>query len=286
MTAASSASLPDKTPIEKRPEEWDFRWVASDEEADHVYLLELTREVIREAEAQLTKPKEKRGLAALLEAMSPLSTLMASRKVIGAIRRLDKSQFIVGVMAMHSGHSGGSFGGLPPAYNRLKVLRAIAGASRGPRIGFTKLAPGKPCTPLSLGSDTFCLLKIPEGTNAKAAKADFAAWADENLPAGKVSTGGRPDLAMVKLLRLAFYRFNQAWEHPRPYAGFAVAVQGRAKDEMARASSRFGIRHYADFMDPKLNKPKAATWTEGVAVAKADIQPLVAELVAAARSLG
>jgi hypothetical protein len=117
------------------------------------------------------------------------------------------------------------------------------------------------------------------------AKDDFAVWADANLPAGTVRVGGRPDLPSVKLLRLAFYRFDERWEHPRPYAGFAVAVRKLAKGGLSSAFTDFGSRCYVSFMNPKANQPKPSNWSEYVSFARAELEPLVAEVVEVAKSL-
>jgi hypothetical protein len=279
-----SRSIKVAVPIEERPIEWDFRWVNSEEEADHVYLLELTREVIRQADVRLGKPKEKKALMALVKIMALAATGLLSRKDADAVKTLEKTQFMVGVMTAYATTSGDLVGRLPAAFVRMKTLRSIASQPRGVVVGIKNLPLGQPFTPLSFSGESYHLLRIPKGATAKMAKDDFALWADDNLPKGKVPLGGRPDLHSLKLLRLAFYRFDQAWEHPRPYAGFAVAVRANAKGDMAPAFTDFGKDWYDPFMQPMENQPKSATWSEAVSAAKLEIAPLVAELVAAAKS--
>jgi hypothetical protein len=270
-------------PIEKRPIEWDFRWVKSEEEADHVYLLELTREVIRQADMRLGTPKEKKALMGLVDTMASAATGLRSRKAVAAVKKLEKTQFMVGVMTAYATGRGDSAGRLPTAFVRMKMLRSIASQPRGVVVGITNLPPGQP-SPFSFSGESYHLLRIPKGATAKMAKDDFALWADTNLPAGKVPIGGRPYLHSLKLLRLAFYRFDQAWEHPRPFAGFAVAVRDNAKGDMAPAFTDFGNDWYGPFMQPEENQPKSVTWSECVSAAKLEIEPLVAEVVAVAKS--
>jgi hypothetical protein len=271
-------------PIEERPIEWDFRWVKSEEEADHVYLLELTREVIRQADMRLGKPKEKKALMGMVDAMALDADGLRSRKAEAVVKKLKKAQFMAGVLTAYATRRGDSAGRLPAAFVRMKILRSIASQPRGVVVGITNLPPGQPFSPFSFSGESYHLLRITKGATAKMAKGDFAAWADANLPKGKVTLGGRPDLHSLKLLRLAFYRFDQAWEHPRPYAGFAVAVQGNAKGEMASAFTDFGNQWYKPFMHPEENQPKSATWSECVSAAELEIEPLVAEVVAVAKS--
>lgn len=271
-------------PIEERPIEWDFRWVKSEEEADHVYLLELTREVIRQADMLLGKPKEKKALMGMVEAMALDADGLRSRKAEAVVNKLKKTQFMAGVLTAYATRRGDSAGRLPAAFVRMKMLRSIASQPRGAVVGITNLPPGQPFSPFSFSGESYYLLRVPKGATAKMAKDDFALWADDHLPKGKVPLGGRPDLHSLKLLRLAFYRFDKEWEHPRPYAGFAVAVRDCAKGEMASAFTDFGNQWYEPFMQPGENQPKSATWSEGVSAAKLEIAPLVAEVVAVAKS--
>lgn len=272
-------------PIEKRPIEWDFRWVGSEDEADHAYLLELTREVIRQANLRLGKPKEKKALIALVEAMAVAASGLATHKGAAAVLRLEKAQFMIGVMVIYATGIGDVSGRLPTAFARMKTIRSFASQPRGASVGITELPAGKPFTLFNFGGESYFLLKIPKGVTANVAKNDFAVWADTNLPAGKVPVGGRPDLNIVKLLRLAYYRFDQEWLYPRPHAGFAVAVRDSAAGTMSPAFTEFGNRSYASFMSLRANQPKPSTWTEYVSAAEAELEPLVAEILVAAKSL-
>lgn len=275
----------DEQPIERLPVEWDFRWVGSEEEADEVYVLELSREVLRQAEKRLKGRKEKQALADMVEAMVFPVNGLPSPKISAAIERLKKASFVAGVVMTYAGHAAGALNRLPPAILRLKQIRANTGQPRGPIVDVTPLPSGQTFRPLSLSGETYLVVKIPRGTSSRMAKNDFAVWADTNLPAGAVRVGGRPDLPSVKLLRLAFYRFEERWEHPRPYAGFAVAVRAQAKCGLSSTFTDFGNRCYAPFMNPKANQPKPSNWSEYVAFARAELEPLVVEVVEAAKSI-
>ena len=279
-----SKAKQDEQPIEELPVEWDFRWVGSEQEADEVYVLELSREVLRQAEKRLKGRKEKQALTDMVEAMIFQVNGLPSPKVSEAIKRLKMSSFVAGIVMTYAGHAAGALNRLPPAIQRMKQIQANIGRPRGPIVDVTPLPSGQVFRPLSLSGETYLVVKIPKGASSRMAKDDFAVWADTNLPAGTVRVGGRPDLPSVKLLRLAFYRFEQRWEHPRPYAGFAVAVRDNAKGEMASAFTDFGNQWYASFMQPEENQPKSATWSECVSAVKQEIAPLVAEVVAVAKS--
>lgn len=279
-----SKAKQDEQPIEELPVEWDFRWVGSEQEADEVYVLELSREVLRQAEKRLKGRKEKQALTDMVEAMVFQVNGLPSPKVSEAIKRLKMSSFVAGIVMTYAGHAAGALNRLPPAIQRMKQIQANIGRPRGPIVDVTPLPSGQVFRPLSLSGETYLVVKIPKGASSRMAKDDFAVWADTNLPAGTVRVGGRPDLPSVKLLRLAFYRFEQRWEHPRPYAGFAVAVRDNAKGEMASAFTDFGNQWYASFMQPEENQPKSATWSECVSAVKQEIAPLVAEVVAVAKS--
>ena len=279
-----SKAKQDEQPIEELPVEWDFRWVGSEQEADEVYVLELSREVLRQAEKRLKGRKEKQALTDMVEAMVFQVNGLPSPKVSEAIKRLKMSSFVAGIVMTYAGHAAGALNRLPPAIKRMKQIQANLGRPRGPIVDVTPLPSGQVFRPLSLSGETYLVVKIPKGASSRMAKDDFAVWADINLPAGTVRVGGRPDLPSVKLLRLAVYRFEQRWEHPRPYAGFAVAVRDNAKGEIASAFTDFGNQWYASFMQPEENQPKSATWSECVSAAKQEIAPLVAEVVAVAKS--
>jgi hypothetical protein len=279
-----SKAKQDEQPIEELPVEWDFRWVGSEQEADEVYVLELSREVLRQAEKRLKGRKEKQALTDMVEAMVFQVSGLPSPKVSEAIKRLKMSSFVAGIVMTYAGHAAGALNRLPPAIQRMKQIQANIGRPRGPIVDVTPLPSGQVFRPLSLSGETYLVVKIPKGASSRMAKDDFAVWADINLPAGTVRVGGRPDLPSVKLLRLAFYRFEQRWEHPRPYAGFAVAVRDNAKGEIASAFTDFGNQWYASFMQPEKNQPKSATWSECVSAVKQEIAPLVAEVVAVAKS--
>jgi hypothetical protein len=272
-------------PIEELPIEWDFRWVGSEEEADEVYVLELSREVLKQAEKRLKGGKEKQALNDMVEAMVFPVNGLPSPKVSAAIERLKKASFVAGIVMTYARHAAGALNSLPPAIQRLKQIQTNIGQPRGPIVDVTPLPSGQTFRPLSLSGETYLVVKIPKGASSRMAKDVFAVWADANLPAGTVRVGGRPDLPSVKLLRLAFYRFEQRWQHPRPYAGFAVAVQTLAKSGLSSSFTDFGNRSYAPFMNPKANQPKPSNWSEYVSFARAELEPLVAEVVEVAKSL-
>ena len=280
-----SKAKQDEQPIEELPIEWDFRWVGSEQEADEVYVLELSREVLRQAEKRLKGLKEKQALTDRVEAMIFQVNGLPSRKVSEAIKRLKMSSFVAGIVMTYAGHAAGALNRLPPAIQRMKQIQANIGRPRGPIVDVTPLPSGQVFRPLSLSGETYLVVKIPKGASSRMAKDDFAVWADANLPAGIVRVGGRPDLPSVKLLRLAFYRFEQRWEHPRPYAGFAVAVRTQTKGGLSSSFTDFGNRSYAPYMNPKANQPKPSNWSEYVSFARAELEPLIVEVVEAAKSL-
>jgi hypothetical protein len=280
-----SKGKPDQQPIELLPVEWDFRWVGSEEESGEVYVLELAREVLRQAEKRLKEKKEKRAFAELIEAMCFTVNGMSSVVGLEALKRLNKASFVAGVMMTYAGHKGAALNRLPPAIERLKQIKSNTSHPGGGIVGINPLPAGQAFRPLCLSDETYLVVRIPKGATARMAKADFSAWADTNLPAGAVHVGGRPDLPSVKLVRLAFFRFQERWQHPRPYAGFAVAVRAHAKGGMETLFTDFGNRCYAPYMNAKANQPKPSNWSEYVSAAKAELEPLIAEVVEAAKSL-
>jgi hypothetical protein len=185
----------------------------------------------------------------------------------------------------YAGQAAGALGRLPPAIQRSKHIQATTSQQMRPIVDVRTLSPGQTFRSFSFSDETYLVVKIPKGVPSGMAKDEFAAWADANLPAGTVRVGGRPVLPSVKLLRLAFFRFEQRWEHPRPYAGFAVAVRTQAKGGLSSSFTDFGNRNYAPYMNVKANQPKPSTWTEYVSEARDELEPLIAEVVEAAKSL-
>jgi hypothetical protein len=275
----------DEQPIERLPVEWDFRWVGSEEEADEVYMLEFSREVIRQAEKRLKGAKEKQALTDLVEAMVLPVNGLPSPKALAASERLKKASFVGGVIMTYAGYEAGALCRLPPAIKRMKQIQASAGRPKGSFVDVTPLSSGETFRAFSFSGETYLVVKIPKGATSRMAKDDFSVWADANLPAGTIRVGGRPDLPSVKLLRLAFFRFHVRWAHPRPFAGFAVAVQSQAKGEMSPLFSDFGNCCYAPFMNQRAKQPKPSNWSEYVSAAKAELEPFVAEVVEVVKSM-
>lgn len=281
-----SKSSKGPVPIEDLPIEWDFRWVASDEEAEEVYLLELTREVIREADSRLKVKKEGVALRLLLETMANSAVWLSSPGVKPAIEGLQNAGFVAGVVAMYGNINGRVAVPLPTALEHIDRVREIVDQRSKPHGVVTGFPPGKSFNPhLNLSGGKQYILTIQRGMTARAAKQSFEAWADANLPAGQVLSGGRPDEPVVKLLRLAYYRFDRLFAHPRPFGAFAVAVRKYSTSEMAFLFSPYGNLVYAPFMNESLKQPRASSWSEYVTAAKAELEPLVLELVKAARLL-
>jgi hypothetical protein len=275
----------DEEPIELLPVEWDFRWVGSEDEASEVYLLELSREVLRQAERRLKGRREKRALDDLVESLVFPANGLPSRKASAAIQSLKKADFLAGVLMTYAGQATGALGRLQPAIQLSKRTQAAASQQRTPIVGVRTLSPGETFRSFGFSGETCLVVKIPKGVSSSMAKDVFAVWADANLPSGAVDPGGRPPSPSVKLMRLAFFRFEQRWEHPRPYAGFAVAVRTQAKGGLSSSFTDFGNRCYAPFMNVKANQPKPSSWTEYVAKARDELEPLIAEVVEVAKSL-
>lgn len=274
-------------PVEKRPEEWDFRWVGSEAEAGHLLVLEQAREALRQADMRLTTAREKKALRRLVMAMTIWGWTNSSDRERKAVGGLSLSAFISGVIIDYADAEEVALNGLPTGFEVRQLIRRISKTApdADDQLHIKVLPKGVPVTPAGFVRGTFLLAKVPPGFTARKAKAQFSAWADANLPADPKRKGGRPELPSLGLQRLAFYRFDQAWEGPRAYAGFAVSVRGGASDVVRAEFTEFGNRMYAPFMNPKANQPKAATWSESVAIVRKELAPIVGELVDAARSL-
>jgi len=276
-----------QAPIDQRPVEWDFRWVGSEAEADHVLVLEQAREALRQVDMRLTTSREKADLLRLVMAMTARGAIAADPKLLSLVHGLKRSAFVAGVIAAFIGPSGLREVELPTAFELRHRIRSISGQkpSPGAQLHITPLSEGQHFTTWPATSDKFFVFRLDQGMTAGRAKEQFAEWADANLPAGPKRKGGRPELPSWGLQRLAFFRFTQGCAQPRPHAAFAVSVRAHANEGMAAEFTEFGNRMYAPFMNPKANQPKAATWSESVAIVRKELAPIVAELVAAVKSL-
>jgi len=276
-----------QAPIDQRPVEWDFRWVGSEAEADHVLALEQAREALRQADMRLTTSHEKAALRRLVMAMTVRGMLTAEPRLLGLVEGLKRSAFVAGVVAVLVGPSGLRQVELPTAFELRHRIRSISDQklSPGAQLHITPLLKGQQFTPWPATTDKFFVFRLHQRMTASRAKEQFAEWADANLSAAPKLKGGRPELPSLGLQRLAFFRFNQACGHPRPYAGFAVSVREHATKSMHPEFTDFGNRMYAPFMDPQANQPKAATWSESVSIVRKELAPIVAELVEAVKSL-
>ena len=273
--------------IEQCPVEWDFRWVGSEAEAEHVLALELAREALRQADMRLTTSHEKAALRGLVMAMTVWGMLTAEPKLLGLVDGLKRSAFVAGVVAAFVGPSGLREVELPAAFVLRHLIRSISDQklSPGAQLHITLLSKGQHFTPWSATTDKFFVFRLHQGMTASRAKEQFAEWADANLSAAPKFKGGRPELPSLGLQRLAFFRFNQACGHPRPYAGFAVSVREHATKSMQPEFTDFGNRMYAPFMNLKANQPRATTWSESVSIVRKELAPIVTELVEAVKSL-
>ena len=276
-----------QAPIDQRPVEWDFRWVGSEAEADHVLALEQAREAIRQVDMRLTTSREKAALNRLVMAMTARGMITAEPKLLGLVDGLKRSAFVAGVIAAFIGPSGLREIELPTAFELRHRIRSISDRklSPGAQLHITPLTKGKHFTPWPATTDKFFVFRLHQGMTAGRAKEQFAEWADANLPAGPKRKGGRPELPSWGLQRLAFFRFAQASTQPRPHAAFAVSVREHASKSMASEFTEFGNRMYAPFMNPKANQPKAATWSESVSIVRKELAPIVAELVDVVKSI-
>jgi hypothetical protein len=274
-------------PIEKRPEEWDFRWVGSEAEAGHLLVLEQAREALRQADMRLTTTREKKALRRLVMAMTIWGWTNSSDRERKAVEGLSCSAFISGVIIDYAGAEELALNGLPTGFEVRHLIRRISkpDPDAEAKVRIDVLRKGVPVEPSSFSRDSWLLVKVPPGFTARKATAQFSEWAKVNLPAEKKLKGGRPELPSLGLQRLAFYRFDQAWEGPRAYAGFAVSVRGGASDVVRPEFTEFGNRMYAPFMNPKANQPKAATWSESVSIVRKELAPIVAELVDVVKSI-
>lgn len=273
--------------IEQRPVEWDFRWVGSEAEAEHVLALELAREALRQADMRLTTSREKTALHRLVMAMTARGTIAADPELLSLVYGLKRSAFVAGVISAFVRPSELREVDLPTAFKLRHRIRSISDQklSPGAQLHITPLSKGKHFTPWPATSDKFFVFRLNQGMTAERAKEQFAEWADANLPAGPKRKGGRPELPSWGLQRLAFFRFAQASEQPRPHAAFAVSVREHASKSMASEFTEFGNRMYAPFMNPKANQPKAATWSESVSIVRKELAPIVAELVDVVKSI-
>ena len=276
-----------QAPIDQRPVEWDFRWVGSEAEADHVLALEQAREALRQVDMHLTTSREKAALLRLVMAMTARGAIAADPKLLSLVHGLKRSAFGAGVIAAFIGPSALREVELPTAFELRHRIRSISAQkpSPGAQLHITPLSKGQHFTTWLATSDKFFVFRLDQGMTAGRAKEQFAEWADANLPAGPKRKGGRPELPSWGLQRLAFFRFTQGCAQPRPHAAFAVSVREHASKSMASEFTEFGNRMYAPFMNPKANQPKAATWSESVAIVRKELAPIVAELVAAVKSL-
>ena len=276
-----------QAPIEQRPVEWDFRWVGSEVEADFVLVLEQAREALRQADMRLTTGREKASLRRLVMAMTIWGWTHSPDRELKAIEGLRHSAFIPGVIIDFADHEELAQHGLPTGFAMRHLIRRISKSApdTDAQLRIKVLPKGIPTTPPRFVRDTFLLAQVPPGFTARKAKAQFATWADANLPADPKLKGGRPELPSLGLQRLAFFRFAQAWEHPRAYAGFAVSVREQASKIMQPEFTDFGNRMYAPFMNLKANQPRATTWSESVSIVRKELAPIVAELVETVKSL-
>jgi hypothetical protein len=267
--------------------EWDFRWVGSEAEAEHVLALEQTREALRQADMRLTTSREKVALHRLIMAMTPRGAIVADPKLLSLVSGLKRSAFVAGVIAVFIGPSVLREVELPTAFKLRHRIRSISDQklSPGAQLHITPLSKGQHFTPWPATSDKSFVFRLHQGMTAERAKEQFAEWADANLPAGPKRKGGRPELPSLGLQRLAFFRFAQASTQPRPHAAFAVSVREHASKSMASEFTEFGNRMYAPFMNPKANQPKAATWSESVSIVRKELAPIVAELVDVVKSI-
>jgi len=274
-------------PIEKRPEEWDFRWVGSEAEAGHLLVLEQAREALRQADMSLTTTREKKALLRLVMAMTIWGWTNCSDRERKAVEGLRRSAFISGVIIDYADAKELALNGLPTGFEMRHLIRRISQAvpDADDQLHIKVLAKSVPVTPPGFVRHTFLLVKVPPGFTSGKAKGQFSAWADANLPADPKRKGGRPELPSLGLQRLAFFRFNQAYGHPRPYAGFAVSVREQASKVMQPEFTDFGNRMYAPFMNPRANQPRAATWSESVAIVRKELAPIVDELLDAVKGL-
>lgn len=270
-------------PIEDLPIEWDFRWVESDQEASTVYIIELAREVLRQTWGRLTNDAEREAFFRFIEGVVFPGMSLESFK---ATEGLNQADFVVGVLMQFAAQRGTGLGRLQPALARLDLIRSqAANVGSEPMIRVSPVPDGRTFLARSWSGESYFVVRIPRGATAGMAKSGFGTWADANLPADKIKVGGRGRPAMDDLIRLAYHRFHSRWEHPRPHAGFAVAVRQHADGPMKVPFSLFGSNAYAPFMDPSKDQPKASTWSEDVSIVKSKIEPMILELASAVRTL-